>query len=470
MPLVIGVIKASLPSYFPDRHGVFEGCLARPAGRWPSRWTRGSSRRRTCRWTARAAQVATRPSARARGEFHPAAAWRLHHGRRGPANRRLGPTDGCLGDARAEPRRRHPAQQLRLAEHDHVDRARACAISRGDPVQWFFGAPDDPALRRASRADPARRLGASKRSAVRASAWSAAWRRPSTTWRSPKAGSRRAWASMSSIETCTSSSERMAACDRRRRCSRRTGQHGRRRRNSGRFRRADGPDGSRCPGVAAIAAKNGFDALAVSDWPALQENPGMHPGAAFTWLEEADNLPVASEGDVLGRRHPARRAGPDGPGRLPAGHDLPATGARPDIDVAWRRRPALHGAAETVLDQPSHDRPRHGRRARCFGAIADFEFAIGPATIVRIAKDGAAQFSVEADVVPGDEPGFDGCRGWLGNFVDRTGPASAADIVTTVHGARHRASFRAGARPLARDSDEFAAWAGMTPLGLVRRA
>ena len=26
----------------------------------------------------------------------------------------------------------------------------------------------------------------------------------------------------------------------------------------------------------------------------------MHPGAAFSWLEENDELPVASEGDILG--------------------------------------------------------------------------------------------------------------------------------------------------------------------------
>lgn len=52
--------------------------------------------------------------------------------------------------------------------------------------------------------------------------------------------------------------------------------------------------------LRSIAHIGGYDALAVSDWPALQEDPGMHPGAAFSWLEEKDLLPVASEGDVLG--------------------------------------------------------------------------------------------------------------------------------------------------------------------------
>jgi hypothetical protein len=49
-----------------------------------------------------------------------------------------------------------------------------------------------------------------------------------------------------------------------------------------------------------IALAEGHAALAVSDWPALQADPGMYPGAAFSWLEEIDGIPVASEGDVLG--------------------------------------------------------------------------------------------------------------------------------------------------------------------------
>ena len=49
-----------------------------------------------------------------------------------------------------------------------------------------------------------------------------------------------------------------------------------------------------------ISNENDYNALAVSDWPALQEIAGMHPGAAFSLLEEIDKIPVASEGDILG--------------------------------------------------------------------------------------------------------------------------------------------------------------------------
>lgn len=52
--------------------------------------------------------------------------------------------------------------------------------------------------------------------------------------------------------------------------------------------------------LSDIAFDADHDALAVSDWPALQADPGMHPGSAFSWLEENDALPCGSEGDVLG--------------------------------------------------------------------------------------------------------------------------------------------------------------------------
>lgn len=58
---------------------------------------------------------------------------------------------------------------------------------------------------------------------------------------------------------------------------------------------------TRCALALRDIAKAGtYDALAVSDWPALRADPGMHPGAAFTWIAEVDRIPVASEGDILG--------------------------------------------------------------------------------------------------------------------------------------------------------------------------
>jgi hypothetical protein len=49
-----------------------------------------------------------------------------------------------------------------------------------------------------------------------------------------------------------------------------------------------------------FAAENDYRALAISDWPQFQTEMGIHPGMAFSWLDERDRIPVASEGDVLG--------------------------------------------------------------------------------------------------------------------------------------------------------------------------
>ena len=121
-----------------------------------------------------------------------------------------------------------------------------------------------------------------------------------------------------------------------------------------------------------IALDAGHIALAVSDGPVLQENPGMHPGSAFSWLEENDALPCASEGDVLGAM--PQLVSRSVTGRLGTLLDMTEpdfeTG-RATIDVAWRRRNAAHGGfRQGGVDQPSDDRPRRPRRLqvrRCRG-------------------------------------------------------------------------------------------------------
>ena len=87
-----------------------------------------------------------------------------------------------------------------------------------------------------------------------------------------------------------------------------------------------------------ICADGDYQALAVSDWPALQVDPGKHPGAAFTWLEEVDQIPVASEGDLLGAVSQLAALSMIGKARLPARHDGAGSRAGRPSDVArWRR-------------------------------------------------------------------------------------------------------------------------------------
>ena len=181
-----------------------------------------------------------------------------------------------------------------------------------------------------------------------------------------------------------------------------------------------------------MASENGFDALAVSDWPALQDDPGMHPGAAFTWLEEVDGLPVASEGDALGAvtQIVAKALS----GRV--GYLLDMT--EPDLDAGqllmWHGGGGpLHLADEAGARWVNH--PMIGRgtaQGPVYGAIADLVFRDGPVTVFRVARDAAALFEMTAESRRRDPSGFTGCRGWLDSFRIAGETASLEEVVATV--------------------------------------
>ncbi|SOH92191.1 hypothetical protein SAMN06273572_10132 [Monaibacterium marinum] len=218
--------------------------------------------------------------------------------------------------------------------------------------------------------------------------------------------------------------------------------------------------------LRAIAAEGGYDALAVSDWPALQENPGMHPGAAFSWLEEQDQLPVASEGDVLGAV--TQLAVKALTGRVGCLLDMTSPDLAADQILMWHGGGGPLYMAKDDVAWINHPMIGRGTEASpIFGAIADYEFAHGPVTVVRVARHGTAQFVVEGEVQQGSAAGFTGCRGWVGNFTGNQGPCTASDIVTTVmeQGLEHHFVLVPGHE--ANVFGEFAAWCGMQSLDVI---
>ena len=216
-----------------------------------------------------------------------------------------------------------------------------------------------------------------------------------------------------------------------------------------------------------MSAAGSYAALAVSDWPALQADPGMHPGAAFTWLEEIDALPVASEGDVLGAV--SQLVAKALTGRVGALLDM----TEPDLDagqlLVWHGGGGpLHLASDDGARWINH--PMIGRstaQGPCHGAIADLVFRDGPVTLFRVARDGGAMFAMTATVQGRDPSGFAGCRGWVQDFAIAGEAAGLDDVVATVmaHGLEHHFVLIPGHH--AASLGEFAAWTGMTPLGRV---
>lgn len=223
---------------------------------------------------------------------------------------------------------------------------------------------------------------------------------------------------------------------------------------------------SRCAlALRDMAQAGGYAGLAVSDWPALQDDPGMHPGAAFSWLEEADNLAIASEGDVLGAvsQLVARAL----TGRVGAVLDM----TEPDFDAGQLLMWHGGGGPLYLADAAGAawvNHPMIGRGTAAgpvHGAIADYVFADGPVTVFRVARDGGALFRMSAQVQGRNPSGFTGCRGWLQDFRISDTVASLGDVVATVmaHGLEHHFILVPGdhASALA----EFGSWTGMTALG-----
>ena len=219
--------------------------------------------------------------------------------------------------------------------------------------------------------------------------------------------------------------------------------------------------------MRAISTEGGYTALAVSDWPALQDDPGMHPGAAFSWLEEAYGLPVASEGDVLGAV--TQIAAKAIYGKTGALLDM----TEPDLETGqllmWHGGGGpLHMANEAGATWIAHPMIGRGTEAGpIYGAIADYVFAPGPATVFRVAREGSALFQMTAGIVGRDPSGFDGTRGWLQDFAIGGDAASLGDVVASVmgHGLEHHFILIPGdhAAVLA----EFASWTGLAPLGRI---
>ena len=191
----------------------------------------------------------------------------------------------------------------------------------------------------------------------------------------------------------------------------------------------------------------------------------MHPGAAFSWLEEIDGLPVASEGDVLGAV--TQLVAKSLSGRV--GYLLDMT--EPDLNagqlLVWHGGGGpLYLANDAGARWINH--PMIGRgtvEGPVFGAIADLVFRDGPVTLFRAARNASAMFRMTAEVRGRDPSGFAGCRGWLEGFDIDGDNASLEDVVATVmsHGLEHHFVLVPG--DISEVLAEFASWTGMKTLG-----
>lgn len=211
-----------------------------------------------------------------------------------------------------------------------------------------------------------------------------------------------------------------------------------------------------------LADAHELDALAVSDWPVFQERMELHPGLAFSWLDEHDGVPVASEGDVGGALSMLLARGVAGePAML---LDVNDVDLEHDALLTWH----CGGSPLAIADERGVRWTPHTTLARPpaspMGTVADLQFRHGPVTLLRVSADGARLFVVDAAVVPTPHPGFDGSRGWVSEFRDPNGAIGAGDVVQTLmhEGIEHHLALVPGHH--AASLREAAAWLGSRPI------
>ena len=216
-----------------------------------------------------------------------------------------------------------------------------------------------------------------------------------------------------------------------------------------------------------ISNENDYNALAVSDWPALQEIAGMHPGAAFSLLEEIDKIPVASEGDILGAvTQIVAKSFTDNVGYL-----LDMT--EPDLEngklLMWHGGGGpLYLADKNGAKWVNH--PMIGRgtpEGPIFGSISDLVFQSGPVTVFRISDNANKIFHMTAEIREVNPSGFTGCRGWLDSFKMNDTQISLNDLVSTVmeQGIEHHFVLVPG--DITSELNELKFWSGMENLDCI---
>jgi L-fucose isomerase-like protein len=180
-----------------------------------------------------------------------------------------------------------------------------------------------------------------------------------------------------------------------------------------------------------LAAEYTYDALAVSDWPVFQNVMKIHPGMAFSWLDEQDRVPVASEGDVLGAISMLMM------NEANAGQSLLLDMNDLDFEreavLMWHCGGSPLGFADTQgVSWKNHSTLGRKTDAPPMGAVADYRFKPQLATLLRLGHDGKSLLAFDAEIIDSPHSGYEGSRGWLSHFQFDGQALKLADLVNTV--------------------------------------
>lgn len=209
----------------------------------------------------------------------------------------------------------------------------------------------------------------------------------------------------------------------------------------------------------------GYDALAISCWPKMQEEMNSLSCSIIGKLNQ-NGIPAACEGDLPGavsmlmQKYIAEQ-----PTTL---MDLSGIDESNHSVLMWHCGPSpecyadAKGACLCVSRQPAGEGKISQR-----GMVIDMVFMPQPVTFMRITGEWDRMFLLNGDVLENQKPSLDGSRGWVGNLRLNRRPIDVMDLVNTilVHGMQHHYPMIAG--DIAEELLEAAAWLGIAPLEAI---
>jgi L-fucose isomerase-like protein len=207
-----------------------------------------------------------------------------------------------------------------------------------------------------------------------------------------------------------------------------------------------------------VCLRDGANAVALQDWPEIQDVYDISPLLALCWLAEHDGIPSAHEGDVLGALT-MRMLGAVA-GRQTTIMDIAAVDTEREAALLWHCGGSPHGLADSAgVTYEFHSTLGRKQPNGPWGAVVNQILAPGECTIAYLSDDARSLWNVRAEVFADPErSGFDGDRGWIRGFRYAGADVPGRDLLETVMttGQEHHHGFVHG--DVSEALSELAAW------------
>lgn len=207
-----------------------------------------------------------------------------------------------------------------------------------------------------------------------------------------------------------------------------------------------------------VCRRDGTNAVALEDWPQMQEVYDTSPLLALCWLSERDGIPTAHEGDVLGALTMRMLRGiTASPVTI---MDIAVVDAKTEAALLWHCGGSPHGLADGAgVTYGFHSTLGRKQSSGPWGTSVEQTLAPGECTVAYLSDDATALWNFRAEVFANPEnPGFDGDRGWMRDFRHDGQDVPTLDLLETVMttGQEHHHGFVHG--DVTAELSELAAW------------